>query len=106
MVTRRFHVGVELRMGHSACCYTDTMVTAVFPLLVVHFSVARVQPRTSKGITDLLLLLLVLLDSQPVPVGVLTWGKGLAPIHEWTGRPVWDTSTTGRGIVSPKTTTW
>jgi hypothetical protein len=78
MVTRRFHVGVELRIRRTAGCYTNGTGIAVFPLLVVHFSVARVQPRTSKGITDLLLLLLVLLDSQPVPVGVLTWGKGLA----------------------------
>ena len=49
---------------------------AALPLLVVRFSVARVQPRTSKGITDLLLLFLVRLESPPVPVGVLVRDSG------------------------------
>ena len=40
------------------------------------FSVARVQPRTSKGITDLLLLNLVLLDAASPSKKNLTRNKG------------------------------
>ena len=42
------------------------------------FSVARVQPRTSKGITDLLLLNLVLLDAASPSKKNLTRSKGRA----------------------------
>ena len=44
-------------------------------ILVERISVARVQPRTSKGITDLLLLNLVLLDAASPSKKNLTRNK-------------------------------
>ena len=89
------------------------------PLLVVRFSVARVQPRTTKGITDLLLLFLVRLDSPPVPVGVLGWGgwphtarlvvrqAGLGNTSDASVRLVYQYHIPkGRSEMRPKTTTW